>query len=387
MIYKNSEMRIDQILAYFNEKKINLSPVFQRGHVWKIGLRRSLLKNMVLGMPIPAIFLYKDKLESDTRYSYNILDGKQRLESLILFVAATREDPQIPKWREYFFEERHRAEAGFWVDLPEGKTTFKQLSADSIAHFREYAIPTIEITLDERSSLDQVIGLFVDINQKGEPVGRFKIVTAMGQSDPLLMSVFGLLAIKQLRKQDVFYKVKSNEFNSVLQHLQTVSSMADRNARVDRMWERLLEIAMFCRTKTHRKPVDVLKSFINPAKSIGGKRLTGPEVKNLRRVFSFLKDAYAGPLVKSRLATDNTHFYTMVTSLLSSDLLEKYTKTSLVAKLNAFAKIVEGKNGQTVDKRIREDMTEYLKSSVRQTTDATRREERQRIFYKVIAAL
>src|SRR5437899_6372582 len=82
MDYRNSEMKLDQFVGYLNEEKINLSPVFQRGRVWGIGFRKKLIKNIVLRRPIPAIFLYKE--EAGTKYSYNILDGKQRLESLLL---------------------------------------------------------------------------------------------------------------------------------------------------------------------------------------------------------------------------------------------------------------------------------------------------------------
>lgn len=85
MLYRNSELRLDQIVTYLNEEKINLSPVFQRGHVWSLKTRRGLIKNIVQGKPIPAIFLYKEAAGS--KYTYNILDGKQRLESVILFIS------------------------------------------------------------------------------------------------------------------------------------------------------------------------------------------------------------------------------------------------------------------------------------------------------------
>ena len=45
--------------------------------------------------PIPAIFLYKDA-DAGSRYSYNILDGKQRLESILLFVGNERPDLRVP---------------------------------------------------------------------------------------------------------------------------------------------------------------------------------------------------------------------------------------------------------------------------------------------------
>src|SRR6266851_4972116 len=104
-------MKIDQLVSYLNEEKINLSPAFQRGHVWKLIDRKKLLRNIVLGKPIPAIFLYKEAVGS--KYSYNILDGKQRLESLILFIADDRPDVKIDKWQKYFFGPSYRTNARF----------------------------------------------------------------------------------------------------------------------------------------------------------------------------------------------------------------------------------------------------------------------------------
>ncbi len=39
MQYTNSEMKLDQLIGYFNERKINLIPPFQSGHVWKLNSR------------------------------------------------------------------------------------------------------------------------------------------------------------------------------------------------------------------------------------------------------------------------------------------------------------------------------------------------------------
>jgi uncharacterized protein with ParB-like and HNH nuclease domain len=102
MNYRNTEMKVDQIVSYLNDEKINLSPAFQRGHVWPLTTRRKLIANIVQGRPIPAIFLYKQ--EAGSRYSYNILDGKQRLESLILFIGGDRDDFRVANWDRYFFQ-------------------------------------------------------------------------------------------------------------------------------------------------------------------------------------------------------------------------------------------------------------------------------------------
>jgi hypothetical protein len=188
MNYRNTEMKLDQIVSYFNQEKINLSPAFQRGHVWSLTTRRRLVANIVQGRPIPAIFLYKEAAGS--HYSYNILDGKQRLESLILFIGATREDFRILNWANYFFSPALRKAVHFRVPLPGNRmVSFQDLNEDVVRDFREYAIPTIEINLTDDSHLDEIINLFVDINQQGVPVSRFHIVKAMGKNNRLLRSV------------------------------------------------------------------------------------------------------------------------------------------------------------------------------------------------------
>src|SRR5262249_20251157 len=171
MNYRNTEMKLDQLVSYLNDEKINLAPAFQRGHVWQLGTRRKLIANIVLGRHIPANFLYKEASGDEARYSYNILDGKQRIESLILFIANQRPDFGIKTWPRYFFSPKLKKDAAFWIQLPAGRRTLKTLEPNLLRDLREYAIPTIEINLTDESRLDELISLFVDINQEGVRVG------------------------------------------------------------------------------------------------------------------------------------------------------------------------------------------------------------------------
>lgn len=340
---------------------------------------------MVEGKPIPAIFLYKEP--SGSKYSYNIMDGKQRLESLILFVGSHREDRNIKQWKKYFFTARSRKDAHFSIDIDNNTHTFKQLADATVAEFTEYRIPTVEITLDEDSSLDEVINLFVDINQQGVAVKRFDIVKALVK-DPLIKDVFDLIATKQHRKNDVYYKAKKSDFTAVLKTLSVINNIPDPISRVDRMWERLLEIVLFFRKKEHRKPVEILKSFIsNP--DVSSPRLNEGETRALRQSFSFLRTAYReSDLIKTRLATDQTHFYTMITTIMGDDLLKHYNNKDLVRKLVAFGRTIEGRRKSTgLSARTKEDIVNYQELSARQTTDVSRRKERQEILTRVIGEL
>jgi Protein of unknown function DUF262 len=387
MHYRNAEMKLDQLIGYFNGKKINLIPPFQRGHVWKLPHRRRLLENMVTGRPIPAVFLYKEAAGS--QFAYNILDGKQRLESLILFIGNARDDMRVERVREYFANPKEKRQANFSINLEGKKQTFKQLTEERVREFREYAIPTIEIDLDDESSLDEIINLFVDINQQGEKVKRFDIVKAIGTENPLLKSVFKLVAQQKIKKQDKQFKKKSTVFTHVLSKLQIVQNAADVNQKVDRMWERLVEVVLFCRTKAHRQPGQILKAFIKTDDKTDTKAVTPQELKKLRTCFTFLDKCYKETdLGNTRLARDLPFFYTMVTALLASDMLEADGAPpdypTVRKKLLAFAALLDK---SAVPLEISDPLKQYKQAAVRQTTHPGQRKIRQDRFIEILNQL
>jgi len=226
----------------------------------------------------------------------------------------------------------------------------------------------------------------VDINQQGAKVNRFDIVKAMQKNSPLVRDVFGLIAESQKRGQDILYKTKSNEFTSVLRRLQIVEALPDGNSKVDRMWERLLEIVLFCRSNRHRKPVEVLKSFIGVSAN-PSPRITAQEKKRLRTTFKFLKDAYqTSKLADTRLAKDQTHFYILITSLLGTDLLGRYESQVLVTKMVRFAELLDFGSilPEDTKAKLASAVKKYRELATRQTTDVARREDRQKQFLAAI---
>jgi hypothetical protein len=338
---------------------------------------------MVSGKPIPAIFLYKEA--SGSKYSYNILDGKQRLESLILFIGCDRADFKITNWDHYFVEKTERKDSNYWISLGGQKKKFAELTEDLVRDLREYAIPTVEMTLDDATSLDEVISLFVDINQQGVPVNRFDIVKAMYKNDPILKQTFNLLAVEQRRGQDMLYKMVNNEFTFVLKRLQIVQGVPESNSKVDRMWEKLLELAAFTVTKEHRKPVDILKGFIT-RQHVGKFRLDSHQKRQIRETFRFIKEAYRNPsIAQSRLATDHTHFYILATTLISSDMLAKSDRPTLIMKLSRIAEAMQGTCKLTghADSLLKQ----YLKTSEKQTTDVAKRKERVASFSGLVSSI
>jgi hypothetical protein len=93
--------------------------------------------------------------------------------------------------------------------LEGGEKCFADLDNETVRTFREYAIPTIEINMDDEStSIDELVSLFIDINQEGVKVTRFDVVKALGK-DPLFKQVFDLIARTEIRKKKSRYYKQS----------------------------------------------------------------------------------------------------------------------------------------------------------------------------------
>jgi hypothetical protein len=56
-------------------------PGFQRNYVWDIKRASKLIESMIIGLPIPQIFLYEE-----ARNKYLVIDGQQRLMSIYYFI-------------------------------------------------------------------------------------------------------------------------------------------------------------------------------------------------------------------------------------------------------------------------------------------------------------
>lgn len=71
----------------FDRKELSI-PSFQRHYVWDRVRASKLVESFLLGLPVPGTFLYKER----TRPGYLVIDGQQRIMSLIRFIKGTFDD-------------------------------------------------------------------------------------------------------------------------------------------------------------------------------------------------------------------------------------------------------------------------------------------------------
>ncbi len=83
-----SERTISDLGLMFSHRQLNLEPGFQRRSVWALSDRRRLIESIVSRYPLPSIFLYERN--SRGRTVYDVLDGKQRVETIFMFMRQGR---------------------------------------------------------------------------------------------------------------------------------------------------------------------------------------------------------------------------------------------------------------------------------------------------------
>lgn len=77
-----SDWTSETILAQLNRGNIELSPRFQRRDAWSRTNKSRFIESLLLGLPVPQIVLAE---RTDRRGQYIVLDGKQRLLTLLHF--------------------------------------------------------------------------------------------------------------------------------------------------------------------------------------------------------------------------------------------------------------------------------------------------------------
>lgn len=78
--------RVADFLSWQQSNQLRLSPAFQRRSVWNVNQKSFLIDTVVRGLPVPIVFL-RDSLSLESHRSIKeIVDGQQRLRTLLAFI-------------------------------------------------------------------------------------------------------------------------------------------------------------------------------------------------------------------------------------------------------------------------------------------------------------
>ncbi|MGI8995431.1 MAG: HNH endonuclease family protein [Pyrinomonadaceae bacterium] len=150
--YEHHTKTVHDLISLFKNKHLNLNPGFQRSSVWGESNRRKLIDSILLRYPLPALFFYRR--QHDGEIIYDVIDGKQRIESILMFTGVMRghrfwtraklSNEENPDWLD-------------WNTIKRKKLQYR---------ITNYKLQIIEVTGDQ-SDIEE---LFVRINSTGKPL-------------------------------------------------------------------------------------------------------------------------------------------------------------------------------------------------------------------------
>jgi len=153
------------------EKKIILQPKTQRKFKNKLGAE--LIESILIKMPIPPVYLfrYSEGQGVDKKEYYEVLDGQQRLATLISFRKGKHFDSKLAFTTKKF---PYKIKNALLSDI-NGKT-YDELGDFYKGIFDDTCISCIEISIkDELSSIEAKKAIFSKINKKTTVLSKIEI--------------------------------------------------------------------------------------------------------------------------------------------------------------------------------------------------------------------
>lgn len=107
---KRTVFSVSDFLSWQRQGLLDLNPPFQRRSVWKEGAKSYLIDTVVRGLPTPLIFL-RERTDLETlQTTREVIDGQQRLRTLIAFVEEAALADFDPSRDRFLVQRQHNPE-------------------------------------------------------------------------------------------------------------------------------------------------------------------------------------------------------------------------------------------------------------------------------------
>jgi hypothetical protein len=276
---------LQDVISLYNEGRLNLNPGFQRDSVWSTNDRKKLIQSILQNYPIPSIFLYKST-DDNGRHKFDVLDGKQRIESVLMFIGAN-------SFKNRRFEIRGRLDEGDSIRF-DWKTIQKKRKEHLITG---YKIQTVEIS----GSLGDIMDLFIRINSTGKRL------------------------TSQEKRHARFYTTPFLKAANVLAHKYKKYFLANRVMRVSQI-TRMKHVELICELLASIQSEQLLNKKTALDKIIGGESINQATINKCKKQFiktmNHMKKIF--PDIKSTRFVNSAEFYSLFL------LIWKFEKEKLV---------------------------------------------------------
>lgn len=338
---------IHDLVLLYNNKLLNLNPGFQRNSVWTLKDRKKLIESVLRNYPLPAIFLYKR--EEHGKIIYDVIDGKQRLESILMFIGELRGKRFSLKTQ---LDDNDEVSEIDWNYLKrKGKQTL----------ITGYKLYTIEVDGD----FSDIIDLFVRINSTGKALTSAEKQDAKYYNSPFLKTAASVA--KKFKNYFSGFGVLSAGQISRMKHVELIceimlsvgqNDVINKKAALDKIMSKGLT------------PSHIGKLKVKTIKAINRVRILFPKLYETR--FNQLSDFYCLVVLISNYEDEGLILLDKKRNKLAFDLLMNFS--------NGIDKVrIKQKRAENTDES-EGSYREYLLTVLSSTDEITQRRKRLKIL-------
>lgn len=160
-------------------KKYNMNPSYQRRSLWSEEKKAFFIDSLLKNLPIPPIFLKRIIDDESGKTSYDVIDGKQRLTSIVEFIK--NQFPVSSEYEDPFYDSE--------IDGKYFEEFGSQFGAEYKKNFWRYALPVEYVDAEDEKSIDNI---FDRLNRNGEPLNGQELRQATFHKTMLLKTIVEL---------------------------------------------------------------------------------------------------------------------------------------------------------------------------------------------------
>lgn len=225
-----SSVKISQLIKWYDRGHgpLNLEPEFQRSSVWSKSERSKLMDTILRGYPLPAVVFYEHKDSAGRRHVYDAIDGKQRIESILLYLGEKKgKDKDFEAAFTHVEDDEEKTVKSTWRELPDANRR----------SILRYEMPVV--WLDANPS--EVREVFVRINSTGKALSKQEIRKAkyfksgfLKEMTKLAASVKRKMLEMEVLTEAQITRMKDVEFISELVLSVMANNVLDKKRALDR---------------------------------------------------------------------------------------------------------------------------------------------------------
>jgi hypothetical protein len=169
-------MSIGDLKIKYKYGQINLDPPYQRKPAWKTKQRLLLLSSLFNGIPVPALIFHKYFDNKMKKEVFDVLDGKQRIETILHFIGLRTIKDEKELWVEFEHPQNNKKNWLTYSALSSQKVN--KVYENLLEKFWQYQIPIIEYEEDPMDFFGRNVAakeIFVRINSTGSPLKKNEI--------------------------------------------------------------------------------------------------------------------------------------------------------------------------------------------------------------------